>query len=109
MHYVALTAAIILGVIGQIALKGAVNRTDGFLQQLLDPLTLFGLGAYGLAAMAYIVALRGIPVSIAFPAGSASYILVVISAHFLWNEPLGTAQFLGIAFVGLGLYFLHST
>ena len=106
-YYSFLLAAIFLGVLGQIALKSAANRTEGLFEQFLHPLTIVGLAAYALAAVGYIVAIRRIPVSVAFPSVSASYIFVAIAAHFLWNEPFGIGQLIGIAFIGLGLYFLH--
>jgi multidrug transporter EmrE-like cation transporter len=107
LSYGALAAAILVGVAGQLLLKqGAVRSTDQ-LAQFLDPFTISGLAVYGLAAVLYIVAIKRLPVSLAFPSVALSYVLVAIAAHFLWQEPLGLAQFAGIVLIGGGILLLH--
>jgi drug/metabolite transporter (DMT)-like permease len=93
--------------LGQLAIKSGAGRTGSFLQQCLDPFTILGLVAYALAAVGYMVAIRRIPVSVAFPSVSASYIVVAIVAHFLWNEPFGIRQLLAIVLIVSGVYLLN--
>jgi small multidrug resistance pump len=108
MSYSALAAAILIGVVGQLLLKTGAERTaDGVLAQFLDPFTLGGLAAYGLGAIFYILAIKRIPVSIAFPSVSLSYVLVAIAAHLLWQEALGWQQFAGIGLIAAGILVLH--
>jgi small multidrug resistance pump len=107
LSYLALAAAILLGIAGQIALKSAAVGASSFAAQLLNPLTLLGLVIYGLAAIAYIVALNRIPISIAFPSVAASYAIVAVLAHVLWNEPLGWPQLGGIALIAAGILLIH--
>jgi small multidrug resistance pump len=109
LSYLGLVAAILLGIAGQIALKSAAVGASSFGAQLFDPLTLLGLVIYGLASIAYIVALNRIPVSIAFPSVAASYAIVAVLAHVLWNEPLGWAQLGGIALISGGILLIHQT
>jgi small multidrug resistance pump len=109
LSYLGLVAAILLGIAGQIALKSAAVGASSFGAQLFNPLTLLGLVIYGLASIAYIVALNRIPVSIAFPSVAASYVIVALLAHFLWNEPLGWAQLGGIALISGGILLIHQT
>ena len=78
------------------------------MHQFLDPYTVVGLVVYGFGALFYIVAIKRIPVSIAFPSVSLSYIAVAVCAHYLWNEPLGWAQFGGIVLIGGGVLLLHT-
>lgn len=106
-YYGALLVAIIFGVAGQVLLKTGAQRTATLVAQFLDPFTMVGLVAYGLAAGFYIVALKRLPVSLAFPSVSLSYIVVAVLAHLLWQEPLGVAQFAGIALIGGGILLLH--
>lgn len=107
LSYISLAAAILLGIAGQIVLKaGAVNAT-GLAAQLVSPLTILGLGIYGCAGIAYVVALNKIPVSVAFPSVAASYAIVALLAHFLWNEPLGWPQLGGIALIAGGIVLIH--
>jgi small multidrug resistance pump len=110
ISYGALAAAILIGVAGQLLLKtGAARTGDGVLAQFLDPFTLGGLVAYGLAAIFYILAIKRIPVSIAFPSVAISYVLVAIAAHLLWQEALGWQQFTGIGLIAAGILVLHAS
>jgi multidrug transporter EmrE-like cation transporter len=106
-YYAMLAAGIFFGVVGQIVLKAGADRTDTVVQQFLHPLTVLGFGIYAAAAIFYVIALKRIPVSIAFPSVSASYILVAVLAHFLWNEPFGFPQVAGIVLIGGGIFLLH--
>jgi small multidrug resistance pump len=53
------------------------------------------------------LALKKIPVSIAFPSAAASYVVVVVLAHFLWDEPLGWSQMAGIVLIGSGVLLIN--
>ncbi len=103
--HAALGAAILCGVAGQLLLKEGAAAAD-FLSQLFRPTTIVGLGFYALAALLYIVALRKIPVSVAFPSVSLSYVVVAVAGHFLWNEPFGLTQIAGLALICAGVFVL---
>ena len=105
-YYLALIAAILIGACGQLLLKEGAGGAS-FRAQFLSPYTLVGLSAYAVAAIAYIVAIRRIPLSLAFPSVAASYVLVAVAAHYLWGEMLGWRQFAGMALVGAGIFMLH--
>jgi small multidrug resistance pump len=108
LSYCALAAAILIGVVGQLLLKSGVERAgEGVLAQFLSPFTMGGLVAYGVGAIFYILAIRRIPVSIAFPSVALSYVLVAIAAHLLWHEVLGWQQFAGIGLIAAGILVLH--
>ena len=106
--YLALIAAILTGVGGQLLLKSGAGAED-LLAQLLKPHTIVGLGLYGMAAFFYIIALRRIPVSIAFPSVSVSYALVAFLGHYFWNEPFGLPQIAGIVLIGAGVLLIYQT
>ena len=107
IYYVSLAAAIIFGVAGQIALKSAALGSPTVMAQFLHPLTLVGFAIYVVAAFGYIVALKRIPVSVAFPSVAASYAIVAIIAHLLWNEPFGWPQLAGLALIGSGIVLIQ--
>jgi small multidrug resistance pump len=107
LSYVSLAVAIVLGIAGQIVLKSGAAGAASLTAQLFSPLTWGGLVIYGFAAIAYVVALNKIPVSIAFPSVAASYAIVAVLAHLLWNEPLGWPQWAGIALIGAGIVLIH--
>ena len=107
LSYGSLAVAILLGIAGQIVLKSGAVGASSLTAQLFNPLTAAGLIIYALAAIAYIVALNKIPVSIAFPSVAASYAIVAVLAHLLWNEPLGWPQWGGIVLIGAGIVLIH--
>jgi undecaprenyl phosphate-alpha-L-ara4N flippase subunit ArnE len=107
VYYTSLLAAILFGIAGQIALKSAAEKSATIAAQFLNPLTIIGLAIYIVAALCYILALKKIPVSIAFPSVAASYAVVAVLAHILWNEPLGWPQLAGIVLICSGVLLIH--
>ena len=107
-YYAALGAGILLGVGGQVLLKaGAGTETDTFIQQVLRPQTIIGLALYGLAAFLYIVALRKLPMSVAFLTGSLSYALVAMLGYFMFDEPFGLSKIAGLIMIMGGVWLVH--
>lgn len=106
-YYAALFAAIAVGIAGQVLLKTGSARTASLATQYVDPFTLLGLVAYGLAAILYIAAIKKIPISLAYPMVSLSYLAVALIAHYAWGEALGLPQLAGIVFIILGILLLH--
>ncbi len=107
LYYSALVAAIMLGIAGQISLKHGAGGAATLVGQFLNPLTVVGLLIYFAAALCYIFALKRIPVSVAYPSISASYIVVAILAHLLWKEPFGWPQVAGILLIGGGVVLIN--
>ena len=108
IYYVALGIGILAGIGGQLLLKAGADAPD-FVSQVLRPSTLCGLALYGSAAFLYIVALRKIPVSVAFPSVSLSYAIVAVLGHFLFGEPFGIKQIGGIALILSGVLLINQT
>ncbi len=109
LSYLSLAAAILLGIAGQIVLKSAAVGAPSLAAQLFNPLTVGGLAIYACAAIAYVVALNKIPVSVAFPTVAASYAIVAVIAHLMWNEALGWPQLGGIALIAGGIVLIHQS
>ena len=97
-----------LGVVGQLLLKSGAHGAASIGQQLLNPLTIGGFGIYVVSGLLYVVSLKNIPVSLAFPSVAAGYGLVAIAAHYFWKEPLGLQQAGGIGLICVGLLVLHA-
>ena len=107
IYYASLCGAILFGIAGQIALKSGALGSATVAAQFVNPLTMIGFAIYVLAALLYIVALKKIPVSVAFPSVAASYAIVAVLAHLLWDEPLGWPQLAGIVLIGSGILLIH--
>lgn len=106
IYYVALGIGILTGIGGQVLLKAGADAPD-LVSQLMRPSTIAGLALYGSAAFLYIIALRKIPVSVAFPSVSVSYALVAILGHFMFGEPFGLKQIGGIALIMGGVVLIN--
>jgi small multidrug resistance pump len=107
IYYLSLVAAILFGIAGQIALRSGALGSASVAAQFLNPLTIAGFAIYVLAALFYIVALKKIPVSVAFPSVGASYAIVAVLGHLLWNEPFGWPQIGGLLLIGGGIVLIH--
>lgn len=108
IYYVALAIGIVAGVGGQVLLKWGADSPD-FVSQLMRPSTLAGLALYGSAAFLYIVALRKIPLSVAFPSVSLSYAIVAVLGHYLFGEPFGMKQIGGIVLIVGGVVLINQS
>jgi small multidrug resistance pump len=105
-HYVALWLGILMGVGGQMLLKAGAGAPN-FMAQLVDWHTLIGLGLYGAATVGYLIAIRRIPLSVAFPSISLSYIVVMIIGGIVFGEALTVAKIAGVVLIGVGVWVLN--
>jgi len=106
-YYLALAAAIIGGIGGQLLLKAGSVGAESTVDQFMRLPTLVGLGFYAVSAVLYVIALRRIPVSMAFPSVSISYAIIAVLGYLLWSEPMGWAQVAGIALICSGVLLLY--
>ena len=106
IHYVLLGLGIVLGVAGQFLLKAGADA-PGIVEQFLRPATVAGLVCYGFAALLYTLSLRAIPLSVAYPSVSASYVIVVVLAHLMWKEALGLQQMVAVLLISGGIGLLY--
>ena len=106
IYWLALVAAILTSLAGQVLLKTGAVGEGGFLTQVFRPSTIIGLIAYGGAAFLYIIALRRIPMSVALPCTAASYVAVAVIGHFMFGESLSTQKVAAIGLICGGVLIL---
>jgi small multidrug resistance pump len=105
--YLSLVVSIVIGVAGQISLKASsVQRATDPDKVFFNGYVLAGLLAYGIAFIFYVQALKKIPVSVAFPSVSISYVAVAFLAHLIWGEPFGYRQIIALLCIGAGILIL---
>jgi quaternary ammonium compound-resistance protein SugE len=82
------------------------NLTESF--NLVNVVGLFiALSCYGIAFVAYMFALRSVPVSTAYPLiTSLSVVLIIISARVFFEEPITLYSMVGTLFVLVGVFIL---
>jgi drug/metabolite transporter (DMT)-like permease len=107
-----LLLAVCAGSAGQLFLKlgalklGQVNLTNmasHALSIITIPELLIGLGAYGLGALAYILLLTRVNLSVAGPAAASIYLFTVLMGYFVFDETLPPLRLLGLGFIVCGV------
>ncbi|MDQ0206582.1 DMT family transporter [Alkalicoccobacillus murimartini] len=103
IYSVYLVSAIFFGVNGQIAL----NYSAGFTQV---GFTIYSLVCYFIAFSFLSLAVRGIPLSIAYAIwGGTGAALSIFIGRFLFGESLSFIKFLALFMIVFGIVFLHVT
>jgi small multidrug resistance pump len=105
-YYLSLAAGILCGAIGQLSLKAGSARTSDVIAQFMNPFTLLGFGLYFAAAVFYIASIKKIPISVAYPSVSISYVVVALAAHLFWGEPFAGQQIVALALICGGILVL---
>lgn len=104
--------SILTSVAGQFLLKagalklGKVN-TSNLISHVLGILTtpelLAGLACYGLGAIAYILLLTRVKLSIAGPAVALVYVFSVLLGYFMFQEPIPFSRVVGLGLITGGV------
>jgi small multidrug resistance pump len=108
IYYVSLAAGILLGVAAQLLLKVGASGEGGIVAQFLKPQSIGGLALYAFAAVFYMLALRKIPVSIAFPSVALSYVVLAVLSNIWLKEPLGLMQIIALVLIVAGVVLLNN-
>lgn len=106
LHYAALWLGIVIGVGGQWMLKAGAGAPD-VMSQLLAPATLVGLVFYGAATVCYMIAIRRIPITVAFPSISVSYVVILAMGVIVFGESLTVGKVVGTALIMSGVWMLN--
>ncbi|MFK7694593.1 SMR family transporter [Paenibacillus sp. HJGM_3] len=110
MKFLWLFASVLLGVVGQLLMKwGLVEPkplwTEGpsFARSLSSWPVLAGLTAYACSSLFWLLALKQMPISVAYPMVSLGYVGVALAGYYLFREPLSAVHWLGIGVIMLGV------
>ncbi|NMG08321.1 EamA-like transporter family protein [Brasilonema sp. UFV-L1] len=104
--------SVIASVAGQFFLKlGALklgslnpgNTVSQILSIATTPELLAGLSCYGLGALAYILLLTRVNLSIAGPSVSLVYVFSVLMGYFIFREPIPMTRLVGLSFIVSGV------
>ncbi|HWZ70067.1 MAG TPA: EamA family transporter [Casimicrobiaceae bacterium] len=94
---------------GQMLFKVAAAqwRIDGWswvtVRGFLSPALVLALFLYGLTTILWVLILRAVPLSAAFPIYALVFVLVPVAAHFLLGEPWSWNTLVGGAIIMLGV------
>lgn len=113
--YLLLGINIILGVVGQFCMKFGVNKIGGLeelglvkfmMTSFLSPFIILGLGLYAFSAVLWVILLSKLDLSVAYPALSIGYILILLVSMLFLGEQVSLVRFAGVFLVMLGIFFL---
>lgn len=92
---------------GQILFKLAsadvVLSYSGILPSLFKPKLLIALLVYAVATVLWIIALKDLPLRLAYPFVALAFVIVPTMAHFLLGEPVSWNTYLGAALIAVGV------
>jgi len=100
-----IVSSVILGACAQLVLKfGAKRSADGGLWKILTrPQTIVGLALNGIAAALWILALRSVDLSYAFPWLSLNFVLVPLGAALFHGERIDRGRVVGMVAIAVGV------
>jgi undecaprenyl phosphate-alpha-L-ara4N flippase subunit ArnE len=103
--YLLLAIVVALNAGGNLLLKIGANQAAGRpLLGLLSWASFAGLACFGTAILAYLVALRQLPLHIAQMSVSTQYVLTILLASWVLGEQVSAQQWLGLVLIVSGLY-----
>jgi drug/metabolite transporter (DMT)-like permease len=79
------------------------NLTSHILNIITVPELLVGLTCYAIGAIAYILVLTRVNLSIVGPSIAMSYIFSVLLGHFIFHEIIPIERVIGVGFIILGV------
>jgi len=118
MHpYILVFISIILGVAGQLTMKWGTSQISAtglsVISQLIKYFThipiLMGLMFYVLSAVVWLFAISRVQLSVAYPMVASGYVLVVLFAWLLLNEPLTTLKIIGLLTIVTGVIIIANS
>ena len=97
--------SVLLGACAQLVMKSGASRSGagGLIGILTRPATMAGLALNALAAALWIVALRSVDLSYAFPWLSLNFILVPLGAALFHGEVITRRKVVGMLGITVGL------
>ena len=106
--------SIIFTITGQLLLKrgmSGIGKSGAagmgvFLKMILSPWVVGGLAVYFMGVISWILALSSLPLTLAYPFGSLSYVGIFIASYFLFKEKITPARWLGIVIIVSGLIII---
>jgi drug/metabolite transporter (DMT)-like permease len=111
MIYLMLLLNICMLVTGQVLWKLAVTNivewnSSTIFSLLVSPYFLGGAFLYALATGVWLYVLSKLPLSVAYPSQSLSYVFAAFIALLLFKETIGTSQWIGMVLIIVGVYFI---
>lgn len=107
MNYLLILFSCLLSCTGQLCQKQAVcGKPHGSPRRHLLHWLALASFCLGGALLLWLLVLRTLPVSVAYPMLSLNYVLVLLASRFIWHERLTRRHLLGIPLIIAGIFLL---
>ncbi len=94
-------------VLGNILNKIIANSFDGFsIDRFLNPLFILAYAVLLVRGFIWIMSLKVVPLSVAYPFMSLSYPLILLVSYFMFDEAITLNRVLGTLFIVSGILFV---
>ena len=112
---VLLIISIALGACGQLMFKAASRNLPPFselglaklmLTMFTTPLILAGFTSFFISSVLWIVALRSVPLSMAYPMVALSYVIIFAGSYYLFGEAVGWRHWVGAGLIISGILLI---
>jgi multidrug transporter EmrE-like cation transporter len=110
MKFMFLLISILLGVLGQILMKWGIVSPKPLWQQNSSALqlvsswpVLLGLGFYGLSSFFWLITLKRMDLSLAYPMVSVGYVLVLLAGSYFFHESIPPIRWWGMGLILIGV------
>lgn len=109
IYYILLAINICLSVLGQFLIKRGINglqattSTPSIMSYALNPQIIAGIFSYGIGMILWIMVLSKLKLSVAYPALSFGYVLVIIISWKFLGESLTPLKIVGAFLIIFGI------
>lgn len=104
IHYTALALSISVNAVSLVLLKAYAVRDSRFIDWRL----LLGVGLYGIAGVAWLIALSGVDLMVAYPALSLTYVFVALAGKRLFAETTSSSQWFAMMLIVAGVILMNT-
>jgi multidrug transporter EmrE-like cation transporter len=113
--YILLAINICLGVAGQFLIKFGVNKLPSMdsvgLQKFLisagfSPFVISGIALYAFSSILWVILLSKLDLSVAYPALSIGYVLVLLVSMLFLGEQVSALRFAGVFLIMAGIFII---
>ncbi len=104
-----LATCIVAETLLELCYKGAAQAGDGVVATLRHPLTWAGIGLWAIQAIAWILTLRQLPLSVAYPINCLTYVTVPFASWLVLKERITVRQMIACTLVAAGVVLIART
>lgn len=105
--YIALFASCLFVIAGQLLLKWTMSNADrGFFDWVFLLRLALALGTYVLGTVNWIIALRSVKLSLAYPLTSLNYVGILLGSYYFFNEQITPVRIAGVFLIFIGVVFV---